>query len=189
MFDAGSAAFHVVGTPARSVGWSDIGEVAAQSRFKPEGGAGTFAFGACVAAVELDTETGEVRTRSLVSVDDAGTLLNPLLAEGQVHGGLGLAIGAALMEEMVYGPDGIPRTSSFADYSVVSSAETISFECHEMETPSPLNPLGVKGVGESGTVVATPALQSAVHDALVPFGVVHLDLPYTSDRVWAAIHG
>ncbi|MCC6436149.1 MAG: xanthine dehydrogenase family protein molybdopterin-binding subunit [Acidimicrobiales bacterium] len=189
VFDAGSAAFHVVGTPARSVGWSDIGEVAAQSRFKPEGGAGTFAFGACVAAVELDTETGEVRTRSLVSVDDAGTLLNPLLAEGQVHGGLGLAIGAALMEEMVYGPDGIPRTSSFADYPVVSSAETISFECHEMETPSPLNPLGVKGVGESGTVVATPALQSAVHDALVPFGVVHLDLPYTSDRVWAAIHG
>jgi carbon-monoxide dehydrogenase large subunit len=187
VFDPEGVGFHVVGTPARSLGWMALGELSAQSRFKPEGGRGTFAFGACIAVVELDTETGAVHLRRLVSVDDAGTLLNPLLAEGQVHGGLGLAVGAALMEEMVYDADGIPRTSSFADYALISSAETISFDTHEMETPSPLNPLGAKGVGESGTVVATPALQSAVIDALAPFGVEHLDLPCTPERVWLAM--
>jgi len=189
VFDPAAAAFHVVGTPARGMGWRDIGPLDAEFRFKPEGGKGSFAFGACVAVVEIDTETGEVAVRRLVSVDDAGTLLNPLLAEGQVHGGLGLAVGAALFEEMIYDDSGIPRTGSFADYPVISAAETISYETHEMETPSPLNPLGVKGVGESGTVVATPALQSAVLDALRPFGVSELDLPYTPERVWRAIQG
>lgn len=188
VFDAGSARFHVVGTPARHVGWAEIGALAAEFRFKPEGGQGTYAFGACVAAIELDTETGRSTVRRLVSVDDAGTLLNPMLAEGQVHGGLGLAIAAAFLEEMVYDADGIPRTGSFADYGVISSAETISFDCHEMETPSPWNPLGVKGVGESGTVVATPALHSAVLDALRPFGVDYLDLPCSPERVWQALH-
>ena len=120
-------------------------------------------------------------------VDDAGTLLLPVLAEGQVHGGLGLAVAAALFEEMVYGADGVPKTTSFAEYALVSAAELPSFETHEMETPSPLNPLGVKGIGESGTVVATPALQSAVLDALSAFGIEHLDMPYTPDRVWRAI--
>ena len=189
VFDRDAARFHVAGTPARSLGWSDVGACSAEFRFKPEGGAGTFAFGACVAAVEIDTETGNVRPVSLVSVDDAGTLLNPLLAEGQVHGGLGLALAAALLEEMVYDADGIPRTGSFADYPVISSAETIGFETHEMETPSPLNPLGVKGVGESGTVVATPALHAAVLDALSPFGVTSFDLPATPERVWRALNG
>jgi carbon-monoxide dehydrogenase large subunit len=138
--------------------------------------------------VEVDTETGGVVVRSLVSVDDAGVLLQPVLAEGQVHGGLGLAVAAALMEEMVYDESGNPRTATFADYPVISAAEMPSFETHEMETPSPLNPLGVKGVGESGTVVATPALHSAVLDALTVFGVEHLDLPFTPERVWQAIN-
>jgi carbon-monoxide dehydrogenase large subunit len=186
-FDRDTAHFHVVGTPARHLSWADLGPLDANHRFKPEGGAGTFAFGACVAAVELDAETGRVTVRSLVTVDDAGTLLNPLLAEGQVHGGLGLAVAAALCEEMVYDPDGTPRTVSFADYPLISAAELPSFVTEEMETPSPWNPLGVKGVGESGTVVATPALQSAVLDALAHSGVGHLDLPYTPQRVWAAI--
>ncbi len=189
VFDAARAAFHVAGTPARQLGWAEVGALQAEHRFKPEGGRGTYAFGACVALVELDTDTGAVSVRRLVSVDDAGTLLEPVLAEGQVHGGLGLAIGAALYEEMVYDAGGIPRTASFADYPVVSAAETISYETHEMETPSPWNPLGVKGVGESGTVVATPALQSAVLDALGPFGVQALDLPYTPERVWRAMQG
>ncbi|MGZ7087742.1 MAG: molybdopterin cofactor-binding domain-containing protein, partial [Ilumatobacteraceae bacterium] len=169
------------------VGWIDLAPLSADHGFKPEGGAGTYAFGACVATVELDTETGGVRVRSLVAVDDAGTLLQPQLAEGQVHGGLCMAVAAAIYEEMVYGHDGVPRTANLADYAMVSAAELPGFETHEMQTPSPNNPLGVKGVGESGTVVGTPALQSAVLDALREFGVDHLDLPYTPQRVWQAL--
>jgi carbon-monoxide dehydrogenase large subunit len=187
VLDRREGRFHVVGTPARFLTWSDLGEFGARHQFKPAGGAGSFAFGACLAAVELDVETGEVRARSVVTVDDAGTLLQPVLAEGQVHGGVGLAVGAALCEEMVYGDDGIPRTATFADYALISAAELPWLETHQMETPSPLNPLGVKGVGESGTVVATPALQSAVLDALLPFGIEHLDLPYTPHKVWEAL--
>ena len=183
VFEAGR--FSVVGTPARSLGWSDIGEIEATHKFTS---AQSFAFGSCVAAVEVDTETGAARVRSLVTVDDAGVILQPQLAEGQVHGGLGLAVAAVLYEEMVYDDNGVPRTSNFADYALVSAAEMPSFVTIEMETPSPLNPLGVKGVGESGTVVATPALHSAVLDALAPFGVEHLDLPCTPERIWNAIN-
>jgi aerobic carbon-monoxide dehydrogenase large subunit len=178
--------FHVNGTPTRSIGWPEIGELSTNTNYKATG-SGSFAFGACVAVVAVDTETGGVTVRQLVCVDDAGTILNPMIAEGQVHGGLGLAIGACLTEEMVYDENGNPLTSNFADYGLVSSAETISFSTHEMETPSPLNPLGAKGIGESGTVVATPAIQSAVIDALSPFGVRHLDLPFTAERVWRAV--
>jgi carbon-monoxide dehydrogenase large subunit len=187
VFDSAVARFHVSGTPARALTWTDLGAVEASHKFAPAGGAGTFPFGACLATVEVDTETGRVTMRSLVSVDDVGTVLQPVIAEGQVHGGLSLAVAAALMEEMVYDEAGNPRTSTFADYPVISAAELPSFETHEMETPSPLNPLGVKGVGESGTVVATPAIQSAVLDALGAFGVEHLDLPFTPERVWHAI--
>jgi carbon-monoxide dehydrogenase large subunit len=187
VFDRDVARFHVSGTPARALAWTDLGPVDATHKFAPQGGSGTFSFGACLAAVEVDTETGRVTMRSLVAVDDAGTLLQPVLAEGQVHGGLGLAVAAALLEEMVYDADGNPRTSTFADYPVISATETPAFETHEMETPSPWNPLGVKGVGESGTVVATPAVQSAVIDALTVFGVEHLDMPFTPERVWRAI--
>ncbi len=187
VFERATGRFHVAGTPARDVGWSDLGPLSADHQFKPEGGAGTYAFGSCVATIELDTETGAVRVRSLVAVDDAGTLLQPQLAVGQVHGGLAMAVAAALYEEMVYDDDGVPRTGNFADYPLVSAAELPRFETHEMETPSPWNPLGVKGVGESGTVMATAALQSAVLDALREFGVDHLDLPYTPQRVWQAL--
>lgn len=188
VFERTTGRFHVAGTPARDVGWSDLGPLSADHQFKPDGGAGTYAFGSCVATIELDTETGAVRVRSLVAVDDAGTLLQPQLAVGQVHGGLAMAVAATLYEEMVYDDDGVPRTGNFADYPLVSAAELPSFETHEMETPSPWNPLGVKGVGESGTVMATAALQSAVLDALGEFGVDHLDLPYTPHRVWQALH-
>lgn len=178
--------FHVNGTPTRSLSWPDLGELRTHTTYKTTG-TGSFAFGACVVVVEVDTETGGVVVRQIVCVDDAGTILNPMIAQGQVHGGLGLAMGASLTEEMVYDDYGTPLTSTFADYGIISSAETISFETHEMETPSPLNPLGVKGIGESGTVVATPAIQSAVIDALSPYGVRHLDLPFTAERVWRAI--
>ncbi|MCP4085222.1 MAG: xanthine dehydrogenase family protein molybdopterin-binding subunit [Actinomycetia bacterium] len=187
VFDREAAAFHVVGTPARSLGWGELGGLEVEHKFSPEKRAGSFAFGACIAVVEIDPETGRIDLRKLVSVDDAGTVLQPVLAEGQVHGGLSLAVGAALFEEMAYSPEGVPLTTTFADYGIPSAAETPSFETHEMETPSPLNPLGVKGVGESGTVVATPAIHNAVLDALAPFGVEHIDLPLTSEKVWAAI--
>ncbi|HEY7625622.1 MAG TPA: xanthine dehydrogenase family protein molybdopterin-binding subunit, partial [Ilumatobacteraceae bacterium] len=152
VFEPATGRFHVAGAPARDLGWTDLGPLAAEHVFKPETGAGTFAFGSCVATIELDTETGSVRVRSLVVVDDAGTILQPQLAEGQVHGGLAMAVAAAIYEEMVYDDSGVPRTANFADYALVSAAELPSFETHEMETPSPWNPLGVKGVGESGTV-------------------------------------
>jgi carbon-monoxide dehydrogenase large subunit len=184
VFDKTSARFHVTGAPARSLGWADLGEIEASHRFQS---AGTFAFGACLAVVEVDIETGIVRARSLTAVDDAGRILDHASAEGQVHGGLGLAVAAALYEEMFYDGDGVPKSTNFADYLLVSAAEMPSILTIEMETPSPLNPLGVKGIGESGTVVGTPALQSAVLDALQPFGVVHLDLPYSPERVWRAI--
>ena len=188
VFDRDAASFHVVGTPARAHGWDELGGgLVVEHHFMPENKAGSFAFGACVAVVEVDPDTGEVWIRSLTSVDDAGTILQPVLAEGQVHGGLALAVGAALYEEMVYGPDGAPLTTTFADYAIPSAAETPLFECHEMETPSPLNPLGVKGVGESGTVVGTPAIHGAVLDALAPLGVQHIDLPLTPEKVWRAI--
>lgn len=189
-FDSDQATFHVVGTPARSLGWGDLakhGELSTHHHFRPEGGAGAFSFGACVAAVEIDTATGEVQLRRLVSVDDAGVILQPVLAHGQVHGGLSLAVGAALYEEMQYDQDGVPMTVGLADYLMPSAAELPFFESHETETPSPLNPLGVKGIGESGTVVATPAIHSAVLDALAPLGVEHLDLPLTPEKVWQAL--
>lgn len=187
VFDRMAGSFHVVGTPARALEWSDLGELEVEHAFKPEGRAGSFAFGACVAVVEIDPDTGRVSVRKLLSVDDAGTILQPTLTEGQVHGGLGLAVGAALYEEMIYSPEGMPLTVSFLDYGITSAAESVNYETHEMETPSPLNPLGVKGVGESGTVVATPAIHTAVLDALAPLGIDHLDLPLTTEKVWRAI--
>jgi aerobic carbon-monoxide dehydrogenase large subunit len=185
IFDT-AVGFHVNGVPTRSIGWTEVGEISTQTNYKATG-SGSFAFGACAAVVEIDTETGAVTVRQLVCVDDAGTILNHVIAEGQVHGGLGLAMGACITEEMVYDEQGTPLTSNFADYGLISSAETISFETHELETPSPLNPLGVKGIGESGTVVATPAIQSAVIDALSAYGVKHLDFPFSAERVWRAM--
>ena len=185
--DTGRGLFHVVGTPALSLGWADLGELSVDHHFRTEGGAGSFSFGACVAAVEVDTATGEVHVRRLVSVDDAGVILQPVLAHGQVHGGLALAVGAALYEEMFYDDEAIPMTVGLADYALPSAAELPFFECYETETPSPLNPLGVKGIGESGTVVATPAIHSAVLDALAPYGVEHLDLPLTPEKIWRSL--
>ncbi len=187
VLDKSTGTFHVVGTPSRAVEWVDIGPLRADHAYKPEKGAGTFAFGACVAVVEIDTETGSTSVLRLVTCDDAGVILQPVLAEGQVHGGLGLAVSAVFYEEMVYSDDGIPLTVTFMDYGIPSAAELPSYETYEMETPSPLNPIGVKGVGESGTVVATPALQSAVLDALAPLGIEHLDLPLTPQKIWQAL--
>ena len=123
----------------------------------------------------------------LVAVDDAGTVLNPLLAEGQRHGGLAQGAAQALLEEVLYDEDGNPTTTTFADYGFVPITELPSFELVAMETPTSYNPLGAKGIGEAGTIGATPAVQNAVVDAVAHLGVRHIDMPTTPHRVWTAI--
>ena len=140
-----------------------------------------------VAVVEVDTETGGVELKRMVTVDDAGTLINPLIVEGQRHGGIAQGVAQALLEELCYDEDGNPVTSNFADYSIISAAELPSFELEAMETPTPNNPLGAKGIGESGAIGSTPAVQSAVIDALSHLGVRHIDIPLSPQKVWSAI--
>ena len=147
----------------------------------------TFPFGTHVAAVEVDTETGKAVLRAVVTVDDAGIVLNPLLAEGQRHGGIAQGAAQALLEEVVYDTEGNPLTASFADYPIVSATELPSFDLATMETPTSYNPLGAKGIGEAGTIGATPAVQNAVVDALAHLGVRHVDMPTTPMRIWRAI--
>jgi aerobic carbon-monoxide dehydrogenase large subunit len=148
----------------------------------------TFPFGAHLAVVEVDTESGKAVVDKIITIDDAGTILNPLLAEGQRHGGIAQGIAQALLEEVVYDDDGNPLTATFADYGFPSAAELPSFTLLTMETPTHLNPIGAKGIGEAGTIGATPAVQSAVVDALSHLGIRHIDMPATPVRVWTAIH-
>jgi carbon-monoxide dehydrogenase large subunit len=182
--------FHVAGTPASSLGWGDLadgpgGPLAVEHVFDPS--MPTFPFGTHVAIVEVDTETGSVRLRQHVAVDDAGTLVNPLLAEGQVHGGIAQGVAQALLEAVHYDTDGQPRTTNFADYPVISAAELPSFDLVAMETPTFVNALGAKGVGESGTIGSIPAVYNAVIDALGHLGIRHLETPLTPERVWLAL--
>ena len=131
--------------------------------------------------------TGKVRLVRHVAVDDCGTVLAPLLVEGQQHGGIAAGVGQALFEEVRFDDDGNPITSNLADYAMPSAAELPSFEVHSTETPTPLNPLGAKGIGEAATIGATPAVQNAVIDAVAHLGVRHIDLPCTPERVWRTI--
>ncbi len=185
--------FHVAGAPAISRSWLEVATAAidesaplfGEGDFTQTGG--TFPSGAHLAVVEVDVETGRARLRQLVAVDDAGSIINPMLAEGQVHGGLAQGVAQALFEEVVYDEDGNPLTGNFADYGIISAAELPSFQTVHAETPSPRNDLGAKGIGESGTIGATPAVQSAVIDAVSHLGVRHIDMPCTPNRVWNAI--
>jgi carbon-monoxide dehydrogenase large subunit len=149
----------------------------------------TYPFGAHVAVVEVDSETGDVRLLRHVAVDDCGRILNPMLVEGQVHGGLAQGIAQALFEEVVYDEFGGPVTPNLATYAMPAASELPWFERGVMETPTPLNPLGAKGIGESATIGSTPAIVNAVMDALAPHGVRHLDPPLTPEKVWRAIQG
>ena len=187
-FDVGRSAFEVVGDPDASV---PLAGLAADERllvrtvFTQPGA--TFPFGSHVAVVEVDTETGKVTLRRVVTVDDAGFVLNPLLAEGQRHGGIAQGAAQAFVEEVVYDADGNPLTASFADYPFLSATEVPSFELADMQTPTSYNPLGVKGIGEAGSIGATPAVQNAVVDALSHLGIRHIDMPASPQRVWQAI--
>ncbi len=148
----------------------------------------TFPFGAHVAAVKVDADTGEVELRRYVAVDDCGRVINPLIVDGQVHGGLVQGIAQALWEGAVYDAEGQLLTGSMADYAVPKAHMFPTFVTGRTETPSPHNPLGVKGVGETGTIASTPAIVNAVVDALRSFGITHLDMPLTPERIWTAIH-
>ncbi|HLH69658.1 MAG TPA: xanthine dehydrogenase family protein molybdopterin-binding subunit [Candidatus Dormibacteraeota bacterium] len=192
---------HVAGTPARGMGLEEVAQAAvdpdrlppglppgleATSRFSLPGL--LFPFGAYAAVVEVDRETGEVKVLRLATVDDAGTLVNPRLAEGQVHGGIAQGLAATLWEEVVHGDDGQPVTTSFLTYDIPTAAEVaVELEGRFQATPSPFNPLGAKGIGESGAIGAPAAVANAVVDALAPLGIEHVDPPYTPERLWRLI--
>ena len=190
VLDTQTGRFHVAGTPAIAKTWVEVAAAATESLEAEdafEAVSPTFPFGANVAVVEVDTETGRVTVVRFVGCDDAGVLLNPLLAEGQLHGGMGAGVAQALIEEIQYDDDGNPLTTNFADYGAISAAELPSFELVHMATPTPINELGAKGIGESGTVGATPAVINAVVDALSFYGIEHMDMPATPQRVWDAL--
>jgi len=191
----------VAGVPASALAWAELAMAASDSAKRPadfddEGlraeldfnqGEATYPFGAHVAVVEVDTETGRVELLRHIAVDDCGRVLNPLLVAGQQHGGIAQGVAQALYEGVTYDGDGNPQTATLLDYAMPSAAELPSFEAANTETPTPLNPLGAKGIGESGTIGSTPAAQNAVVDALSVYGIRHLDMPLTSERVWQAI--
>jgi carbon-monoxide dehydrogenase large subunit len=147
----------------------------------------TFPFGADVAVVEIDPETGEIKLQRYVAVDDCGRVISPLLVDGQVHGGLAQGIGQALFEQVQYDESGQLLTGSLMDYALPKAIDFPMFETARTETPSPLNPLGAKGIGELATIGSTPAIVNAVVDALAPLGIRHLDMPLTPERVYNAI--
>ena len=188
VFDPGRGAFAVTGDPEAAVPLAQLAHaerLVVRTVFTAPGP--TFPFGAHVAVVEVDTETGKVVLRRMITVDDAGTVINPLLAEGQRHGGIAQGAAQAFLEEFLYDADGNPLTASFADYPFLSATEVPSFELADMATPTSYNPLGAKGIGEAGTIGATPAVQNAIIDALAHLGVRHIDMPASPQRVWRAL--
>ena len=193
--------FSIVGVSAggRSVSWRDVAEAAASGRLPTDiptdldaktqfdMHAEAFAFGTCAAVVAIDRETGVVRLERLLTVHDCGTVVNPRLTEAQLHGGLAQGVGEALGEWLRYDADGQLLTGSFLDYWIPHAGDLPRFDLQETSTTSPLNSLGVKGVGEAGTIAAPPAIARAVLDALRPLGVRALDMPFTPERVWDAM--
>jgi carbon-monoxide dehydrogenase large subunit len=137
--------------------------------------------------VEIDRETGRVELLRHVAVDDCGTIVNPLLVAGQQHGGIAQGAAQVLYEHVQYDEDANPITGNLMDYAMPSAAELPSYEVYNTQTPSPLNPLGAKGIGESATIGSTPAVHNAVVDALSHLGIRHVDMPCTAERVWRAI--
>ena len=187
-WDAARSAFTVAGVAQAAVSLATLAEqerLFVHTVFTAPGA--TFPFGAHVAVAEVDTETGRAVLTRVVAVDDAGVVLNPLLAEGQRHGGIAQGAAQALLEEFVYDADGNPLTASLADYPFLSATEVPSFELVDMATPTTYNPLGVKGIGEAGSIGATPAVQNAVIDAVAHLGVRHIDMPTSPRTVWRAI--
>ncbi|MFC5969974.1 xanthine dehydrogenase family protein molybdopterin-binding subunit [Halomarina salina] len=196
-YDAGE--FHVTGDPSRTIPFSEVASAAYGSGlpdgvdrgldettfYEPEGTA--YTFGTHVARVAVDPESGEVEIERYVAVDDCGPRVNPTIVEGQVHGGVAQGVGQARYEAAVYGEDGALLTDSLSRYGVPKTTQLPDVETDATETPSPTNRLGVKGIGEAGTIAAPPAVVNAVVDALSPLGVEHVDMPLTEETVWTAI--
>ena len=188
--------FLVVGSPGHRVDWAEVaaaayseslpqdlqGKLQYEGRFEPEGETYPFGFHFCV--IEIDPETGSVQILRYVSVDDCGHVINPMLVEGQVHGGIVQGIGQALFEEAHYDENGNLLTGTLMDYAVPKAHQVPSLETSRTETPTHLNPLGLKGIGEAATIGSTPAVVNAVVDALAHLGVEHLDTPLTPERIW-----
>jgi carbon-monoxide dehydrogenase large subunit len=189
--------FSVAGTPQKAVAFADVAATANLSNtlapgiepglettvfWEPE--ACVFPFGTHICAVEIDKETGEATITRFVAVDDCGPQINPMIVEGQVHGGLAQGIGQAMFEGVEYGDDGQLLTATLMDYAMPVAPELPHFETDSTVTPTPVNPLGVKGVGEAGTIGSTPAVVAAVADAL---GVAHIDMPFKAERLWTII--
>lgn len=197
----GDEGLQVAGVPAKALSWAELSVAARDPGKLPPGmeagalrheldfdeGDSTYPFGAHVSLVEVDTETGRVRMLRHVAVDDCGRILNPLLVHGQQHGGIAQGAAQALFEWVQYDEDGNPQTANLMDYAIPSAAELPSFEVSNTQTDSPRNPLGAKGIGESGTIGSTPAIHNAVIDAVSHLGVEHIDMPLTAERVWRAI--
>ena len=200
VFEDGKA--YVRGSPDRS---KSIGEIALQASVAyslPEGMEPfldettyydppncTFPFGTHIALVEVDGETGAVTLKRYVGVDDVGTVINPLIVDGQLHGGIAQGVAQALFERGVYDDNGQLVTGTLMDYAIPVASSLPSYELDRTVTPSPVNPMGVKGAGEAGTIGSAQAVMNAVIDALAPFGVKHLQMPATAERVWKAMHG
>jgi carbon-monoxide dehydrogenase large subunit len=196
-----SGGFQVVGVRQRRVAWREVAATAyggghavlggetpgleSTTYFQPEGE--VWSFGAVVCAARVEVETGRLVIERLVWVDDAGTVINPLLAEGQLHGSLAQGLGQALLEAIVYDGDGQLVTGTLMDYAIPRADEVPPVTIEKMHTPSPRNPLGAKGLGEAGCIAIPPAVVNAPVDALAPFGVAHLDMPLTPARLWAAL--
>jgi carbon-monoxide dehydrogenase large subunit len=193
--------FFVRGKSSKALTWKELAVEAYEAKHLPKGFEPgleassffeppncTFPFGTHIAAVEIDRDTGEIQITRYVAVDDCGNRINPLLVEGQIQGGIAHSIGQALTENTVYSEDGQLLTGEFTDYAIPRASDIPEYVMGATVTPSPSNPMGVKGVGEAGTIGAAPAIGNAVIDALSPFGVKHLDMPFTPEKVWRAIH-
>ena len=199
-FEDGS--FRVKGVPTATQAWGDVVLQAYLAHNMPDGvepgleetsfynpANFTYPFGTHVAVVEIDRETGEVELIRYVAIDDCGNQINPMIVEGQVHGGIAQGVGQALWEEAVYDDNGQLLTATLLDYAVPKAHNLVSFETGHTVTPCPHNPLGVKGIGEAGAIASPVAVTNAVVDALAPFGVEHLDMPLTAEKVWRAMQG
>ncbi|MDX1413307.1 MAG: xanthine dehydrogenase family protein molybdopterin-binding subunit [Candidatus Promineifilaceae bacterium] len=200
VYDTSSASFHVTGSPDQTMSFGEIAFAAYTAHDLPEDvepgleenayydpNNFTFPNSAHIAQVEVDRDTGEITIQKYVAVDDVGTIINPMIVEGQIVGGIAQGVGQALWEEAVYDESGQLLTGSLMDYAVPRADGLPSIEVDSIETPSPHNPLGAKGAGEMGTIAATPTISSAVIDALSPLGIQHIDIPLTPEKVWRAI--
>lgn len=196
----GEGVLHVAGVPTSSVTWAELAKLANNDTARPtsieaglmaeenfDGTDSTYPFGSHVAVVEIDRDTGEVELLRHIAVDDCGTIMNPLLVNGQQHGGIAQGVAQVLYEHVQYDDDGNPLTGNLLNYLVPSAAELPSFEVSNTETASPRNPLGAKGIGESGTIGSTPAVHNAVCDAVAHLGISHIDMPCTPQHVWQAL--